>query len=299
MQRTAMDNLVSFSIIIPTYQRPQELQNCLAAIARLDYPRELFEVIAVNDGGLQPLTPIVARFIDRMNIKLLSQPNTGPAAARNRGASQAKNQYLVFTDDDCAPPADWLRKFNARILLDQSCTVAGRTINSLDKNRFSVSSQILIDFLNHYYNSDPFKARFFTSNNLMLPIDIFREIGGFDKGFSKAAAEDRDLCDRLLFHNKKVVFAAEITVLHAHALTFPAFFIQHFNYGKGAYDYHKNHTMRHKKNVRMESLSFYSNLVRHPLSDRSTRYKFTTSLLLVVSQIANAAGFFIRSGQRR
>jgi glycosyltransferase involved in cell wall biosynthesis len=298
MQWAAMDDLVAFSIIIPTYQRPQEIQSCLAAIARLDYPRELFEVIAVNDGGLQPLTSMVDMFFDRMNITLISQPHAGPAAARNRGASQAKHRYLIFTDDDCRPPADWLRKFNARILPDQSCTIAGRTINALDNNRFSASSQILIDFLNQYYNSDPFKARFFTSNNLMLPIDIFREIGGFDKGFAKAAAEDRDLCDRLIFHNKQVVFAAEITVLHAHALTFLTFFRQHFNYGKGAYDYHKNHTMRHNKNVRMESLSFYSNLVRHPLSDPAAKFKFTTSLLLIVSQIANAAGFFVRSGQR-
>jgi glycosyltransferase involved in cell wall biosynthesis len=298
MHRATMDKHVSFSIIIPTYQRPQELQNCLEAIARMDYPREFFEVIAVNDGGSQPLTPIVDRFFDQMNIKLISQPNAGPAAARNCGASQATNPYLVFTDDDCMPTPDWLRKFENRIMPGQAGAVAGRIINLLDKNQFSASSQILIDFLNHYYNADPNKARFFTSNNLMLPADIFWEIGGFDVSFSKAAAEDRDLCDRLLFHGKNVVFAAEITVLHAHSLNFPTFFRQHFNYGKGAYDYHKNHTMRHHMPVRMESLSFYSSLVRHPFSDPSTKFKFTASLLLILSQIANAAGYFIRSRKR-
>jgi glycosyltransferase involved in cell wall biosynthesis len=287
-----------FSIIIPTYQRPQELQNCLAAIARMDYPREFFEVIVVNDGGSQPLAPIIDKFFNQMNVRLLSQPSAGPAAARNNGASQATHPYLVFTDDDCMPAADWLRRFENRIMPGQAGAVAGRIINALDKNRYSASSQILIDFLNHYYNADPHKARFFTSNNLMLPADIFWEIGGFDTSFSRAAAEDRDLCDRLLFRGKKIVFAAEITVLHAHALNFRTFFRQHFNYGRGAYDYHKNHTMRHRMHVRMESVSFYSSLVRHPLSDQSAKFRFTASLLLIVSQIANAAGYFMRSGER-
>ena len=132
----------------------------------------------------------------------------------------------------------------------------------------------------------------------MLPADIFWEIGGFDKSFGTAAAEDRDLCDRLLFHGKIVVFAAEITVLHAHSLNFLTFIRQHFNYGRGAYYYHKRHTMRRHTRVSMESVSFYSNLVRYPLTDQSAKFRFTASLLLIVAQIANAAGYFAKSWER-
>ena len=160
MHRAAMDKHISFSIIIPTYERPQALQNCLAAIARIDYPKEFFEVIAVNDGGIQPLTRIVDKFYDQMDVKLISQPNAGPAEARNNGASQAKNQFLAFTDDDCMPTTDWLSGFENTIMLEQTSTVAGRSINSLDNNPFSASSQILVDFLNRYYNADPTKPDF-------------------------------------------------------------------------------------------------------------------------------------------
>ena len=294
MHRTDISSQVSFSIIIPTHQRPQPLHNCLSAINRLDYPKELFEVIVINDGGDLNQASMMDIFAGQMDVKFFSQPKAGPAAARNTGASRARNRYLVFTDDDCMPAVDWLLKFNNRLSSMSADAIAGRTINLLDKNPYSTASQILVDFLYQYYNSNTFRTGFFTSNNLLLAADIFREIGGFDIHFPKAAAEDRDLCDRLLFHEKKVIFADEIIVFHAHSLNFPAFCRQHFNYGKGAYFYHKKYTARHGARVRLEPLPFYSKLFLYQLRGTSPKFKFRILLLLVVSQIANAAGYFFR-----
>ena len=101
----------SFSIIIPTYRRPDALRVCVQALCELDYPRSGLEVIIVDDGGMVPLQPLLEPFAERLRMKILWQPNAGPAAARNFGALQATGDLLAFTDDDCTPASSWLRGF--------------------------------------------------------------------------------------------------------------------------------------------------------------------------------------------
>ena len=97
------------SVIIATYQRPRQLLNCLAALSRQHYAHNRFEVIVVDDGGGISLTKVLERFKNKLNLTLLQQENTGAPAARNAGAARAKGEFLVFTDDDCIPAADWLK----------------------------------------------------------------------------------------------------------------------------------------------------------------------------------------------
>src|SRR5262245_37328532 len=92
-----------FSIVVPTYQRPDQLTMCLQSLTFLDYPRSNFEVIVVDDGSEMPPETVVAAFHDRLDVTLLTQPHAGPAQARNTGAAHAKGAFLVFTDDDCTP----------------------------------------------------------------------------------------------------------------------------------------------------------------------------------------------------
>src|SRR5690349_8782081 len=96
------------SIIIPTYNRPAPLEQCLKALSQLDYPRDRFEVVVVDDGSTISPAGIVEGFCSRLDIRMLRQANAGPAAARNLGAQEAKGQILAFTDDDCLPDPAWL-----------------------------------------------------------------------------------------------------------------------------------------------------------------------------------------------
>ncbi|MDJ0691886.1 MAG: glycosyltransferase [Xenococcaceae cyanobacterium MO_188.B32] len=80
---------LKFSIVIPTYNRPERLANCLNAIAQLDYLRDRFEVIVVDDGSRMPLNPITAKFEAHLSLHLIQQCNSGPASARNAGAATA------------------------------------------------------------------------------------------------------------------------------------------------------------------------------------------------------------------
>ena len=135
------------SIIVPTYNRPAQLAVCLQACARLDYPRDCFEVIVVDDRGTAPLDDIVARFYSELSIKLLKQNNSGPGAARNKGASEARGKFLAFTDDDCSPAPNWLRALVSQFIESPDCAVGGQTLNALTQNIYSTASQLLFDYL--------------------------------------------------------------------------------------------------------------------------------------------------------
>ena len=280
-----------FSIIVPTYSRLGQLAACLQSLASLNYPRDRFEVIVVDDGSKTPPEAVVASFCDRIDVTLLTQPHAGPAAARNTGAARAMGEFLAFIDDDCAPAPDWLQSLAARFATAPDYAIGGQTVNALPDNPYSTASQLLITYLYAYYNADPNQARFFTSNNLALPTDRFHAIGGFDTTFARAAAEDRELCDRWLHHGYRMTYAPEVLIYHAHTLTFVTFWRQHFNYGRGAIRFHRARARRSQGRIRLEPLSFYLNLLRYPISRARIRQKLLLAALLVLSQVANAAGF--------
>jgi cellulose synthase/poly-beta-1,6-N-acetylglucosamine synthase-like glycosyltransferase len=70
-----------FSVVIPTYNGHAQPNECLVSFAGLDYPRDRFEVIVVDDENAQSPEFIVARVRDRMRVDLIVQPHGGPARA--------------------------------------------------------------------------------------------------------------------------------------------------------------------------------------------------------------------------
>lgn len=287
-----------FSVVIPTYSRPKELKACLDSITQLTYPHDRFEVIVVDDGSPMSLAPIVEPFKDQLNLTLISQPNAGPASARNRGVSQAKGQLVVFTDDDCAPAPNWLEELAKQFATDPTAMIGGRTLNGLPSNLFSTASQLLVDYLYSYYTLHPKNTYFFTSNNLAVPTDQFRQIGKFDTSFPLAAGEDRELCDRWHHHSYSALYAPEAQISHFHRLTLGKFWRQHFNYGRGAYHFHQLRSARKQAPVKVEPISFYIKLLTYPFSQHSTHSKLLLSFLFFLSQVANVSGFFWERQQR-
>ena len=277
-----------FSIIVPTYARPGQLTSCLRSLARLDYPRDRFEVIVVDDGNKAPLEGVVVPFHERMNITLISQRHAGAATARNTGASRAKGEFFAFTDDDCTPAQDWLQALAARFALTPDQAIGGRTLNALPDNPYSTASQAIIDVVYAYYNAEPNRACFFASNNLALPADGFRAIAGFDATFT--ASEDRDFCARWLYDGHRMTYAPEVQVHHAHPLTLPTFCRQHFTYGRGDCRFHQACVRRGTGRPRLD-VTFYLALLRYPFSQVPGRRASLMAALLAVSQLAKTTGF--------
>ena len=78
------------SVIVPTRNRPDSLAECVAALSRLDYPSDRFEVIVVDDGSATPLSGLVDEARGQVSITLVRQESSGPGVARNTGARTAR-----------------------------------------------------------------------------------------------------------------------------------------------------------------------------------------------------------------
>lgn len=278
-----------FSIIIPTYNRPRQLSDCLQALSQLDYPKDRFEVIVVDDGSDTSLDSVVAPFKTELDLRLLQQQNAGPAAARNYAAQQARGQYVAFTDDDCKPAVDWLQALEACFSQHPDRIVGGRTVNALADNPYSITSQNIISMGYAHYNAERDQARFFASNNMVVPAQKFRDLGGFDERFT--TSEDRELCDRWLHCGYQMTYAPEVVIYHAHPMTLRSFWKQHYSYGRGAFRFHQTRANKGWGDFEIEG-NYYLRLLRYPFENGQSRQGLTLTAVLFVSQVANAAGFF-------
>lgn len=95
-----------FSIIIPLYNRPQEIDELLASLLEQTYKQ--FEVLVIEDGSTKDARTIVERYQDKLDLHYCVKPNAGQGFARNYGFERAKGDYFVIFDSDCLIPADYL-----------------------------------------------------------------------------------------------------------------------------------------------------------------------------------------------
>ena len=294
---------LTLSVIIPTRNRPQRLAACLTALAAQSFPRTRFEVIVVDDGSETSMEPVVDRFRDSMQLRLIRRANAGPASARNTGAAVAASPLLVFTDDDCEPEVEWLSALHAQSMEHPECLIGGQTINGLPDNVYAAASQLLIDYLYQYQASvsahgERAAPAFFTANNFGVPAALFRRVGGFDESFPLAGGEDRELCDRWQHLGLRLASAQSARVRHSHALSLIRFWRQHLNYGRGAWHLRRARRAHGRPPLRIEPLSFYWRLMTYPLRVSPTPRAAPLVGLMWLSQVANTAGFMFEKYRR-
>ena len=280
-----------FSVIVPTYNRPDSLTQCLYSLAGQDYAQDRLEVIVVVDGSRTPVESISVPFQNRIEIHLIRSSRKGAASARNTGAEQARGEFLAFTDDDCSPHSSWLGKLAECCGRHPGCAVTGKTLNLLKNNAYASAAQLLIDYLYAHYNSSPQHARFLTSNNFAVPASAFRELGGFSPAFASAGGEDREFCDRWLSRNFTLVYEPQAVVYHCHSMTLTGFIKQQFNYGRGAFRFNRLRYLRNGSRFSVEPLAFYVRMFKYPYLRQNPMKAHLYALLFAASQGINFAGF--------
>lgn len=292
---TSTNNSITFSIIIPTYNRPQALARCLDSLTRLDYVYNSFEVIVVDDGSQVSNESVLAPFYEKISLRLFRQKNAGPAAARNAGAIQAKGTFLVFTDDDCIPAQNWLGELETNLAMKLNCMVGGRVVNGLPANIYAQASHLILDIVYAYYNAEGTDPHFIASNNMAVPASAFRSAGGFDASYPHAGGEDREFCDRWLGLGYGMTYASKAIVNHYHDLTLLTYWKQHVTYGRGAFRFNRSHARSHKEGSTLQ-MGFYASFPRRfyeATMDFTTSEKWCFSLLMIMWQAANSVGFLI------
>lgn len=279
---------LTFSVVVPTFNRLEELVRCVDALAQSTIGRRHFEVVVVNDGGDSPEKALESGG-QSLNLRVLTQQNRGPGAARNYGAASARGNVIAFTDDDCVVAPTWLEQLERSFNKHPDSLHGGRTVNSLPRNPFAETSQSLVDYVHAYYNDASAKrTRFFASNNIAVAAARFEASGGFDE--SLRAAEDRDFCRTWYELGWDFQYAPDAIVNHAHHLTLAGLQKQHFTYGRGALPYWRKAARKSGSNLKVEPLGFYTGMLAYPFKRKASN-PLLLSALIVVSQLANAAGF--------
>jgi len=285
------ESLPFFSIVVPTHGRPEALGDCIKCVKELDYPKDRYELIVVDDGGQLPGGYLADGLASGTQAKVLPQRRSGPAAARNLGVAEAKGQLLAFTDDDCRPTTGWLKTLAAHLTDNGDCAVAGSTVNLSPNNLFATASETLIEFLRNYYRVSTGRTSFLTSNNFAISRDRYLKAGGFDASFERPGGEDRAFAVAMAMDGVEIVYAPDARVYHANPPSFSSFCRKHFAYGRAARRFRKVCRRGAAGRIGFEPLSFYLKLIFQPsLRAPGWRSPFLF-LLLLLSQCANSAGY--------
>lgn len=202
------------SIIIPVYNNIHHIKECLSTIRKSIYKD--FEIIVVDDASTLDIKAQISDDIKYYRLDIQS----GPAAARNLGASKTKGDILMFLDSDILVKADTISKMVARF--DENPEISA-IFGSYDsepacKDFLSQYKNLVHHFVHQNSSSD---AKTFWAGCGAIKKSVFEDAGGFDGGkYNKPSIEDIELGYRLREKNYKIYLDKDIQVKHLKSWNF-------------------------------------------------------------------------------
>jgi len=281
------------SVIIPTRDGAGPLGTCLGALVPA-FPTDA-ETIIVSDGDATDLEPLLRDFVEPLRLRSIRVPHGGPAWARNRGLEVARGEIAVFTDDDCRPRPGWLEALLARASLSPPCAAGGITFNGIASNPYADAAQVVLDLVARHERACCGEVRFFPANNCAFPVDVLRQLGGFDESFR--TAEDRDLLRRWRQAGHATAIATDAVVDHEADPDLIGFVRKFYMYGRGAARFHATS----RGGSYGDSVSFHLRvpaLVAPEVRQRGPRRGASLVGLLALWEVANLAGFLAETTKR-
>lgn len=220
-----------FSIIVPVYNRPQEIDELLASLCRQTVKD--FEVVIVEDGSSVPCDDICKRYADQLDIRYLAKTNGGPSAARNYGAEHAQGEYLLILDSDIIAPDTYLEEVKNELQHEPADAFGGPDAAHPDFSPIQKAiSYSMTSFLTTggirggKKKMDKFYPRSF---NLGVKREVFQALHGFDT--TMRFGEDIDFSIRIFANQYRCRLFPKAWVYHKRRSTFRQFFKQVHNSG--------------------------------------------------------------------
>ena len=114
---------MKYSIIVAVYNRVGEVEELLASAEKLDFQRNAFELLFVDDGSQDGFKEYIESYksVSGLNIRAIYQQNQGPGAARNNGMANSQSDYFIFVDSDCMFPPNYLEELDKKVDDYDSC----------------------------------------------------------------------------------------------------------------------------------------------------------------------------------
>jgi glycosyltransferase involved in cell wall biosynthesis len=189
------------SFVIPCLNAVRTLDFCLDSIFKVDYPKEQYEVIVVDNGSTDGTLGIVKRY----DTQGFSRPGLTVSALRNYGVLHSKGKILAFLDSDCVIQKDWL--MNAlKILRDEQIGATGCSYGIPENASWVVKAWYLPQ------QDSPREISFIPSGNLVVPREIFEQVKGFNEQL--IAGEDFDFCQRVHTAGYRIIASRLVQAIH-------------------------------------------------------------------------------------
>lgn len=208
-QPPALEAAPSVSVVIPVFGRDSGLADCLACLERQDFAGA-FEIIVVDNGG-GAAEDLAAAASSR--LRLVEELRPGSYAARNRGVATARGTLLAFTDADCRPASDWLRRGVAALeRLERPGMVAGRIQIEVQDPQQPTASELYELVASFRQESYLRRWRFGATANVFVHRAAFEHLGGFDARLFSFG--DVDFGVRLHAAGFAQIYAPEVVIHH-------------------------------------------------------------------------------------
>ena len=206
---------LNYSIIIACRNEEQNLPKLFNSLKMLDYPKEIFEIIIVDDASTDNSSNMIKAFCEELpnarffQINEKSKEYLGKKAALKLAIDHAKFEILLFTDADCFPQPNWISSYN-NYFTDKTGFVVGsyEEINAGSFRRFcnQISSAIYASTIGLGF---PFSA---AGGNMAVRKEAFKQVGGYEKIKHNIAGDDKQLLNLIKKTDWEIRYNPEVLV---------------------------------------------------------------------------------------
>ena len=229
-----------YSIIVPVFNRPDEVDELLASLTQQSYHD--FEVVLVEDGSSKPCKEVADRYAPGLDLHYYSKENSGPGPSRNYGVERAHGEYVIILDSDVVLPEGYLAAVD-RSLKEHPCDAFGgpdRAHESFTDMQKAISYSMTSFFTTGGIRGGKAKLDKFhpRSYNLGVKREVYNALGGFSK---MRFGEDIDFSYRILESGYTTRLYPDAWVWHKRRTNLDKFFKQVFNSGIARINLTKRH----------------------------------------------------------
>ena len=223
-----------FSVIIPVYNRPDEVRELLESLSKQTLKD--FEVLLIEDGSVNRCDTVAQEFDKDLNICYFYKENSGRSLTRNYGMERASGEYLIFFDSDCIIPERYFEIVKARLEEDYvDCFGGPDAAHTSFSNLQKAISYSMTSFFTTggirggKKGMEKFTPRTF---NMGFSKEVYKRVGGFKDMFG----EDIDLSLRIQKAGFHTVLIRDAFVYHKRRVSFRSFYRQVSVFGRARVD---------------------------------------------------------------
>ena len=272
---------LKLSVLIITRNRAGDLVECLDALVK--QTKKPFEIVIVDNNSKDDTAKKIKLYSKLLPIKYIFLKKTGISISRNTAVNKAQGDIVCFTDDDCVPPADWLKSIEDHFIKYDSDVVMGCGLNFYPNNLYAIIEQFNYEtWLKNAIQNLNVKTKISDGKIIDTKITSFKKKVFRKVSFSENLQQDEDLelGTQLMRTGAKILYDPKIKTYHKNSNT--CRFLIHRNFYRGV----SQHKLRLEKGIEIKLI--FNNKVFHKISTKKALYytlKKKFGLPIIISKI--------------